>query len=117
METSDYILYALLALIALLLGIVILVILRRNSAARRTEPPTSTPTHPVADTDSPESEEFVIEPLEKYLQHLDAVCQSVRGVERKRVRRAAHRLVAPLHDEAWQGTPSTTMRRMITDPY
>ena len=82
METTDLLLYGLLALIALLLAIAILILLRRNSSNQRTELPTPTTSgneqaQIAAERPTPQ-EQPEPDPLEKYLQHLDVVCQSVQ---------------------------------------
>ena len=82
METTDLLLYGLLALIALLLAITILIMLRRHWPNRRTQkPPATTPTTlqgEVVEEWSASNGPSESEPLETYLQHLNAVCQSVR---------------------------------------
>ena len=82
METTDLLLYGLLALIALLLAITILIMLRRHWPNRRTQKlPATTPATlqgEVAEEWPTSSGPCESEPLEKYLQHLNAVCQSVR---------------------------------------
>ena len=84
METTDFFLYGLLALIALLLAIAILILLRRNSSNQRTELPTPTTSgnaqaQIAAEWPTPQ-EQLEPDPLEKYLQHLDVVCQSVQPI-------------------------------------
>jgi len=81
METSDYLLLGLLALVAALLAVLILILLRRNSPKQRTDLPLSTAaTFEESDVkadqkafeESPEAD-----PLETYLHYLERVCQSV----------------------------------------
>ena len=82
METTDLLLYGLLAFIALLLAITILIMIRRHWPNRRTQkPPATTPTTlqgEVVEEWSASNGPSESEPLETYLQHLNAVCQSVR---------------------------------------
>ena len=82
METTDLILYGLLTLVALLLAITILILIRKRWPNRRTqEPPATTPTTlqgEVAEESAVSSAPCESEPLAKYLQHLNAVCQSVQ---------------------------------------
>lgn len=81
METTDLLLYGLLAFIALLLAITILIMIRRHWPNRRTQkPPATTPTTlqgEVVEEWSASNGPSESEPLETYLQHLNAVCQSV----------------------------------------
>lgn len=82
MGNTDFILYGLLGLIAVLLAIAIIVMIRRNSSNRRDELP-DPPPWTAEQTDIPQESEEAdsppeLDPLEKYLQHLQTVCQSVR---------------------------------------
>ena len=82
MSNADFILYGLLGLIAVLLAIAIVILLKRNSSNRRAELPN--PASPTAeqaeDSQHWETHDGIpaMDPLEKYLQHLETVCQSVR---------------------------------------
>ena len=81
MGNPDLILYGLLGLIAVLLAIAIVILLRRNSSNRRDE--LANPSSSTAEQEVPREWEAPerppdIEPLEKYLRHLETVCQSVR---------------------------------------
>ena len=84
MENTDFILYGLLGLVAVLLVIAIIILLRRNSSNRRDEMPNPSPSTAEQAEVPQKSEEAYrppeIDPLEKYLQHLEKVCQSVRSL-------------------------------------
>ena len=81
METSDYLLFGLLALVALLLAVIIFILLRRNSARQGTDLTLSTSTTIEESEVAAERPVFQeppeADPLARYLQYLDTVCQSV----------------------------------------
>ena len=101
METSDYLLFGLLALVALLLAVIIFILLRRNSARQGTDLTLSTSTTIEESEVAAERPVFQeppeADPLARYLQYLDTVCQSVEPLHDNRVHPEILGLVPSLH--------------------